>query len=323
LIKIGIAGLGRLGKIHLDHLSSLEGFEIAGLFDINAERLAQTSRESGFQAFSDFNALLAKCGAVLIATPTSTHFKYAEVAIRQGKHVFIEKPIVDRASAARKLIDLSEEAGVLIQIGHVERFNPAFCAIKNRPLEPRFIESHRLAQFDVRGTDVSVVLDLMIHDIDIVLSIVNSNVKRVHASGIPVVTDSIDIANARIEFDNGTVANLTASRISFKKMRKMRIFQHNEYLGIDFLNKKVDLFRMSAGAEQGGHAIFPDKPDQRIHLEQPEVQSSNAIREELKAFRHCILTGQEPEVDALQATLALELADQILHKIRKNYQLSE
>ena len=201
--------------------------------------------------------------AVLIATPTSSHYEYAEQAIKNHKHIFIEKPITQTVEEAKKLIELAEEAGIKIQVGHVERFNPAFTAIKHRNLMPMFIESHRLSQFDVRGTDVSVVLDLMIHDIDIVLSLVNANVKRVHASGVAVASESIDIANARIEFDNGAVANLTASRISFKKMRKMRLFQHNEYIGIDFLAKSVDLFKLTENPEEDGIPLTMEDPNRK------------------------------------------------------------
>jgi predicted dehydrogenase len=322
LIKIGIVGLGRLGRIHLQQLSTLDVFRISGLYDINRELASTTANEEELAYFEDYGELLDHCGAVLIATPTSSHFAYAEKAIRKGRHVFIEKPIASEPSEARKLTDLAEEAGVIIQVGHVERFNPAFCAVKDRELNPRFIESHRLAGFDIRGTDVSVILDLMIHDIDIVLSLVHANVKRIRASGVAVVTDNIDIANARLEFDNGAVANLTASRISFKKMRKMRLFQHNEYIGIDFLEKKVDLFRLSHGAEDGGIPFMEDDDEKRIHLEQLKVVETNAIREELRAFAHSVRTRKTPEVSAEQATRALELASQILYQIRKNNHLA-
>ena len=323
LIKIGVVGLGRLGKIHVDHLHAMDSFHLAGLYDIKPELSTATGKALNIPAFSDYKELLEHCGAVLIATPTSSHFEYAETAIRRGRHVFIEKPITVLPENARKLMKLAEEAGVLIQVGHVERFNPAFSAIKNSTLDPRFIESHRLAQFDVRGTDVPVILDLMIHDIDIVLSIVKAGIKRIHASGVAVVTNNIDIANARLEFDNGTVANLTASRISYKKMRKMRLFQHNEYLGIDFLNKKVERFRLTKEDEEGGIPFLADDPSRKIMMEMPDISNKNAIREELRAFAHSILTGSEPEVNAEQATKALELAGQILYKIKKNYHLSE
>lgn len=322
LIKIGIVGLGRLGRIHLEHLDSLSEFTVAGLYDIRHEVAEAAAAELGLTAFSDYEQMLDHCGAILIATPTSSHFAYAQKAIRKGRHVFIEKPVTTEMKEARKLIALAEEAGTIIQVGHVERFNPAFRALKGSELDPRFIESHRLSQFDVRGTDVSVILDLMIHDIDIVLSIVKSNVKRIHASGVAVVTDSIDIANVRLEFDNGAVANLTASRISFKKMRKMRIFQHNEYIGLDFLERKIDRFRLSTDTSETGLPLFPDDPDKKIIMEQPKIPSGNAIREELKAFALSVRTGRTPEVDAEQAARALELASKILYQIRKNNHLT-
>ncbi len=323
LVKIGVAGLGRLGKIHLDHLLSFDQYEVSALYDIDKDKLLQISNDHIIQPFSDFGAFLDKCDAVLIATPTSSHFEYAEQAIKKHKHVFIEKPITQTVEEAKKLIALSEEAGVKIQVGHVERFNPAFSAIKNKMISPMFIESHRLAQFDVRGTDVSVVLDLMIHDIDVILSIVDANVKRVSANGVAVASDSIDIANARVEFDNGAVANLTASRISFKKMRKMRLFQHNEYIGIDFLNKTVDLFKLSEDPQDEGIPLSASDPNRKILMKQPKVKDNNAIREELIAFHNSIENEIEPEVNAIEATKALELAHMVLYQIKRNYQLSE
>ena len=296
----------------------MNGYHVTALYDIDPSQLEKVQKMTSANAYTDYKEFLNNCDAVLIATPTSSHFEYAQDAIKKGKHVFIEKPITKEIKEAKKLIALSEEAGVKVQIGHVERFNPAFSAIKGRELNPMFIESHRLAQFDVRGTDVSVVLDLMIHDLDIVLSVVNSNVKRVHASGVAVASNSVDIANARIEFDNGAVANLTASRISFKKMRKMRMFQHNEYIGIDFLDRKVDLFRLTEDPLENGIPLFAENPDRKILMEQPKVENNNAIREELEAFRNAIISGREPEVNAHEGTKALEIAHEILRKIQKN-----
>ncbi|MEZ5008678.1 MAG: Gfo/Idh/MocA family oxidoreductase [Chitinophagales bacterium] len=323
MIKIGVAGLGHLGKIHLDHLLSMNEFKVTALYDIDKEKLLKISNEVIVQPFSKYEDFLEKCDVVLIATPTISHFEYAEQAIKNHKHVFIEKPITHTLEEAKKLIDLADEAGVKIQVGHVERFNPAFTAIKSEKLVPMFIESHRLAQFNVRGTDVSVVLDLMIHDIDIVLSLVNANVKKVHASGVAVASESIDIANARIEFDNGAVANLTASRISFKKMRKMRLFQHNEYIGIDFLNKTVDLFKLTKDPAIYGIPLSDAEPDKKIAMMQPKVIDKNAIKEELLAFHQCIVNDTEPEINAIEATKALELAHQVLYQIKRNYQLTD
>jgi predicted dehydrogenase len=323
VIKIGIVGLGKLGQIHLEHLTSIPGFEVVALYDINIGLAKKVSDSLNLPFHSFYDAFLDVCEAVLIATPTSSHFEYAELAIRKGKHVFIEKPITHVLEEAKKLIELADEAGVIVQVGHVERFNPAFTAIKKRAISPMFIESHRLAQFNVRGTDVSVVLDLMIHDIDIILSLVKANVRKVHASGVAVASDSIDIANARIEFDNGAVANLTASRISFKQMRKMRLFQHNEYISIDFLDKKVDVFKLTDDPEAFGIPLNEAQPDKKIQMEQILVTEANAIKEELIAFQNAILSGISPETDAHEATKALELAQKILYQIKRHYQLSE
>lgn len=320
-MKIGVVGLGRLGQIHLNHLITLQPFEVSGLYDIDVVKLEKLGKEFNINYYNFYEELLQNCDAVLIATPTTSHFDYAETAIRNAKHVFIEKPITQTVDEAKKLINLAEEAGVKIQVGHVERFNPAFSAIKAESIRPMFIEAHRLAQFDVRGTDVSVVLDLMIHDIDIVLSMVDANVKRVNASGVAVASESIDIANARIEFDNGAVANLTASRISFKKMRKMRLFQNNEYIGIDFLSKTVDLFKLTDNPEDNGIPINAENPNRKISIQQPVIETRNAIREELLAFHKAILEDTEPEVNAIEATKALELAQEVLYQIKRNYQL--
>jgi predicted dehydrogenase len=323
VIRIGIVGLGKLGKIHLEQLSSIAEFKVVALYDINTSLSMKVSESLGLAFHGFYEDFLNECEAVLIATPTSSHFEYAELAIRKGKHVFIEKPITHTLEEAKKIIELADEAGIIVQVGHVERFNPAFTAIKKRTIAPMFIESHRLAQFNVRGTDVSVVLDLMIHDIDIILSLVKANVKKIHASGVAVASDSIDIANARIEFDNGAVANLTASRISFKQMRKMRLFQHNEYISIDFLEKKVDVFKLTDDPNAFGIPLNEAQPDKKIQMEQIEVKETNAIKAELMAFKTAIETGVSPETDAHEAAKALELAQKVLYQIKRNYQLSE
>lgn len=323
MIKIGVVGLGKLGKIHLEHLKSIPEFQISGIYDIDTNLALEISSSLNLPFYSFYEEFLSNCDAVLIATPTSSHFEYAELAIRKAKHVFIEKPITQTLDEAKKLIELADEAGVMVQVGHVERFNPAFNAIKKRAFAPMFIESHRLSQFNVRGTDVSVVLDLMIHDIDIILSVVKANVKKVHASGVAVASDSIDIANARIEFDNGAVANLTASRISFKKMRKMRLFQHNEYISIDFLEHKVDVFKLTDDPEAFGVPLNEENPDRKIQMEQPEIIEANAIKEELIAFYNSIESGVSPEADAHEGAKALALAQKVLYQIKRNYQLSE
>jgi predicted dehydrogenase len=257
--------------------------------------------------------------AVDIVAPTNYHFELCEKALKKGKHVFVEKPMCDTMHEAQDLVKLVKEANVKFQVGHVERFNPAYLSVKDMKIEPMFIEVHRLAQFNPRGTEVSVVLDLMIHDIDLVLKLVKSDVKQVHASGVAVMTHTPDIANVRIEFNNGCVANLTSSRISMKKMRKLRIFQRDAYIGIDLLEKKSEVIRMN---NQDTNAAFQFDVDTRdgkksIAVIQPEVQETNAIRLELEQFRDAILYNTNVPVTDLDGFRAMDVAHQILKQIEK------
>ncbi len=238
MLKIGVLGAGHLGKIHLRLLQESEKFELVGFYDENHENGERVAKEFGYKQFKTIATLLTAVDVIDIVTPTLSHYKCAKVAIKSGKHIFIEKPISNTVAEAEEIIALAKEYNVKGQVGHVERFNPAFIAIKSMIENPMFIESHRLAEFNPRGTDVPVVLDLMIHDIDAILSVVHSKVKEIHASGIAVISETPDIANARIEFENGCVANLTASRISLKNMRKSRFFQKDAYISVDFLEKK-------------------------------------------------------------------------------------
>ena len=257
-----------------------------------------------------------------IVTPTLSHYDCAVSAIRQSKHAFIEKPITNTLEEAQDLLDLSEEASVKVQVGHIERFNPAFLSLENYDFNPMFIETHRLAQFNPRGTDVPVVLDLMIHDIDIILSLVKSTVKKISANGVSIVSDSSDIANARIEFDNGCVANITASRISMKNMRKMRIFQKDAYISLDFLDKKTEVFKLTDNKESGGPMAMEidtgNDMKKWINFEKPPVEDGNALKMELELFARCILDDTEPRVSVLEGFNALSIAYQILGKIEKN-----
>ena len=245
MIKIGVLGAGHLGKIHIRLLKEIDKYELVGFYDADPEAAKEVEKEFGVKAFSSIESLIELVDAVDIVTPTITHYDCASKAIKNSKHIFIEKPVTNTIEEAKSLKGLSKEANVHVQVGHVERFNPAFIAARDYCSNPMFIETHRLAQFNPRGTDVSVVLDLMIHDIDIILSVVKSNIKRISASGVAVVSESPDIANARIEFDNGCVANLTSSRISMKNMRKSRFFQKDAYISVDFLDKKVDVIRLN------------------------------------------------------------------------------
>ena len=239
MLKIGVLGVGHLGRIHLKCIELVDELELVGFFDPNEKNASTALKNHKIQRFDSLEDLIAAVDMVDIVTPTTTHFRLAKKSIEAGKHVFIEKPVTNTISEAEELLSLAKEMNVKVQVGHVERFNPAFLSLKDTDLKPMFIEAHRLAMFNPRGTDVSVVLDLMIHDLDIVLSLVDSEVKGVHASGVNVVSDSPDIANVRLEFENGCVANLTASRISMKQMRKVRLFQPDAYISLDFLEKNT------------------------------------------------------------------------------------
>jgi predicted dehydrogenase len=327
MLKIGVLGAGHLGKIHIRILLEHEDFALVGFYDPNKENAAAISAEFNLKSFDTIDELLSNVDAIDIVTPTLSHYDCADKAIRQRKHVFIEKPITNTVEEAKKLINLSEEAQITVQVGHVERFNPAFTATKPFIKNPMFIETPRLAQFNPRGTDVSVVLDLMIHDLDIILSIVDSNVKRISASGGAVVSVSPDIANARIEFHNGCVANLTTSRISLKNMRKTRIFQKDAYLSVDFLEKQSEVVRLSnVEGEPDPLSVTIDLPDGKgqklIYFEKPDVEPNNAIKDELTAFAKAINTKTTPPVSIYDGHKALDVAYQIIEKLELSKQNS-
>lgn len=319
-IRIGVLGAGHLGKIHLRLLKETEGFDLAGFYDPDPEKTAAAENEFGIHGFSSIDALIAASDAVDVVTPTLSHFECAAQSLRSSKHVFIEKPVTNTVEEAEALIRLAEEADVRVQVGHVERFNPAFIAARPFCTQAMFIESHRLAQFNPRGTDVPVVMDLMIHDLDIILSIVQSSIKRISASGVAVVSDTPDIANARIEFANGCVANITASRISLKNMRKTRIFQRDAYIAIDFLKKKSEIVRLDDASETVSPSdMFIELSDsrrRRIHFEMPAVSETNAIQEELRAFRDAINNGTSTPVTLQDGLNALRVAHQIVEKLQ-------
>lgn len=317
-LKIGVLGAGHLGKIHLKLLSETEGFELVGFYDPDPEQVAVAKERFGIRAFDSVDDLIDAVDLVDVVTPTLSHFDCAAKAIRRSKHVFIEKPVTNTLEEAESLMKLAMEANVKVQIGHVERFNPAFLAGRPYLTKPMFIESHRLAQFNPRGTDVPVVMDLMIHDLDIILSIVNSPVKRISASGVAVVSSTPDIANARIEFANGCVANVTASRISLKNMRKARIFQPDAYVTIDFLKKKTEVVRLDADGKPSANDMYIELPDnkrRKINFEFPEIKETNAIQEELRSFRRCIEDDSNPVVTIQDGYNALQIAHQIVSKL--------
>ena len=320
-IKIGVLGAGHLGKIHIKLLKEIEAFELIGFYDLDSENAAKVEAEYGIERYEVMEELIASCDAVDIVTPTLSHFDCAYLALKQTKHVFIEKPMTSSMDEAYKLLELVKEAGVKAQIGHVERFNPAYLAIKDYAINPMFIETHRLAQFNPRGTDVSVVLDLMIHDIDIILKMVGHDVKHIHASGVPIISESPDIANARIEFVNGAVANVTASRISMKNMRKTRIFQRDAYISIDFLEKETQIFKLYNDDPKGLNTfeveLGKDKGSKYIHFDTPEIKPVNAIKMELELFADSIINDTETAVTAMDGMKAMEVAYAILEKIGK------
>jgi predicted dehydrogenase len=315
-LRIGILGAGHLGRIHVQQLRELPDFEITGIYDPHSGKAAKVHDEFGAPVFTSVDELLASCDAVDVVTPTLAHHRCAMKALDAGRHVFIEKPITHTLDEARELVTHSRSKGLFVQVGHVERFNPAFQAAQSALHQPMFIETHRLAEFKPRGTDVSVVLDLMIHDLDIILHVTRSPVAEVHASGVAVVSDTPDIANARIAFANGCVANLTASRISLKKMRKSRFFQKDAYIAVDMLKKETEIMRMRTVESPDPFAVTmdlgPGKGHREISFERPEIPATNAIREELRSFAQAVRNGQEPEVPASEGLAALELAHRVL-----------
>lgn len=324
MLKIGVFGAGHLGKIHIRILKELNDyFDLVGFYDANDETAQTVSEELGVKNFSTAQELLSIIDCVDVVTPTFAHFENASEAMRQRKHVFIEKPLAETMEEAKKLVSLCHEADVKVQVGHVERFNPAFQAAMPFFDRPMFIETHRLAQFNPRGTDVPVVLDLMIHDLDIILSVVKSRVKKVSASGVAVVSDSHDITNARLEFENGCVANLTASRISLKNMRKSRFFQKDAYISVDFLTKELEVVRMQdVDGEPDPFDIVLEigngHSKKKILIDKPDLQEVNAIKEELIAFHESIITNQTPRVSVENGFEAMEVAHEILRKLEKS-----
>jgi predicted dehydrogenase len=317
MLKIGVFGVGHLGKFHLNNWKEIEGVKLIGFFDPNNDNANTVTEQYGLKRFMDEDKLIDACDAIDVITPTNHHFDICMKAIRKGKHVFVEKPITHTIKEGRDLVDMVREANVKLQVGHVERFNPAFLAIKDVPLNPMFIEVHRLAQFNPRGTEVSVILDLMIHDIDIILSLVKSDVKSIAASGVNVMTETPDIANVRIEFNNGCVANLTSSRISMKKMRKMRLFQKDAYIGIDFLEKKTEIIKLKQPNDTGVFSFDIDTQNGKktIAIATPAVEPLNAIKLELQAFVDAIHNNTPTIVSEIDGFLAMEVAHQILEKI--------
>ena len=321
MLKVGVLGAGHLGKIHLRLLQQSTKYELVGFYDENAENAVKIEKEFGYKRFDTITKLLTAVDVVDIVTPTLSHYKCAKVAIKSGKHVFLEKPISNTVAEAEEIIALAKEYNIKGQVGHVERFNPAFISVKEAIENPMFIETHRLAEFNPRGTDVPVVLDLMIHDIDAILSVVKSKVKEIHASGVSVISDTPDIANARIEFENGCVANLTSSRISLKNMRKSRFFQKDAYISVDFLEKKCEVVKMKDAPEVPGDFDMilqnAEGLKKQIYFDNPEVENNNAILEELETFADAIINNTTPIVTLEDGTEALRVAYAIIDAMKR------
>ena len=317
MLKAGVLGAGHLGKIHLRLLKQSDKYDLVGFYDADETNGKKVEAEFGYKFFNSIDALIDAVDVVDIVTPTLSHYDCAKKAISKGKHIFIEKPITNTVEEAEHIRELLAANGLRGQVGHVERFNPAYLAVKDEINSPMFIETHRLAEFNPRGTDVPVVLDLMIHDIDIILSVVKSKVKNISASGVAVISSSPDIANARIEFENGCVANLTASRISLKKMRKARFFQKDAYISVDFLDKKCEVVKMKDAPDTPGDFDMvlqnAEGEKKQIYFDNPHVENNNSILDELESFANAINTNTSPEVTLHDGTEALRVATQIIN----------
>lgn len=314
-VNLGLFGLGHLGKIHLKCLLEVESINLVGCHDPAAPAARQICEESGVRFYEDPEELIRNSQAIDVVTPTITHFDIASRVISQGRHCFIEKPVTSSVAEAEELLRMSLEAGVKVQIGHVERYNPGFLSVKDSIRNPRFIEAHRLSTFNPRGTDVSVVHDLMIHDLDLISVIARSEPAEIRAKGVNIVSPTADICNARIEFKNGLVANVTASRISMKQMRKLRIFQDDAYISLDLLTKESQVISLLDHPQEQTIEIDTYRGKKYISLNTPEVQPVNAIRHELTAFAASILSGSDTEVSLVDGIRALKLVEIISAQI--------
>ncbi len=323
-IKIGVIGTGHLGKIHTKLLKEVENCELIGIYDVDTEKANAVGSEFDVKVFDSVDELLSNINAVSIVASTSAHYEIVKSAFEKGVHVFVEKPITSTIQQAEEVVALSKEKDLVLQVGHIERFNPALVSLEKYELEPKFIQTDRLALFNPRGTDVAVVLDLMIHDIDIILSLVNSEVKSINASGVAVVSDHVDIANTRIVFENGAVANVTASRISQKKMRKMRIFQRDAYISLDFTTGTSEVFRLLEPQDENvnkfmnfGEIGVGEKKKVLVY-ENPEKPELNALKHELQLFINAITNGERPVVSGEDGLKALKVAEEIIKKIEES-----
>ena len=320
-VNIGVIGVGHLGVHHASHLAKIKNANLVGVFDTNLERAEEISKKINTAIFQSVDNLLENVEAVSIVTPTSTHRDVAEKCIKKGKHVFIEKPITSSVKDAEHLIELSKKHNVIIQVGHIERFNPALLALSNLEIDPKYIEVHRMAPFMSRGTDVPVVLDLMIHDIDLILSFISSPVKEIYANGVSIMTNSVDIANARIKFENGSIANITSSRVAKDRVRKIKMFQQDLYVTIDFLAGISEVYKAMGASQNDPDAIMSaplvekDGKHRQIFYEKPKVKKTDALKAELKNYLNAVLGKEKPMVDGFAGKQALDVAIKIHDKI--------
>ena len=320
MINVGVIGIGHLGSIHLKLLLESDSFKVIGCFDKNTSLKSKINSDVCF--YEDVNQMILKCDALFVCSNTPSHYEMVKLCLINNKHVFVEKPITTTLEEALELVKLTEKNNLIGQVGHVERFNPAITSVLDIIDKPKFIECHRLAEFNPRGNDVSVVLDLMIHDIDIVLKIIDSNIKNISANGVAVISDSPDITNARVEFENGAVANFTASRISLKNMRKTRLFQHNAYISVDFLEKKSEVVKITDFLEKkDNYAMVIENLNgekKQIYYSNPELKPVNSIIEEHNDFAKSIINKSLPLVSFRDGFNALELANKIINKVNGN-----
>ncbi len=322
-MKVGVIGIGHLGKLHTKLFKDVKNCELIGIYDIDKKKAQDVGEEFNLNIYDSHEHLITDVDAVSIVTTTSTHFEIAGHALENGKHVFVEKPITTTIEDAEKLVALADKKNLKLQVGHIERFNPALVSLEKYNLDPKFVQTDRLAQFNPRGTDVAVVLDLMIHDIDIILSLIKSEVKNISASGVSVVSDNLDIANARIEFENGAAANVTASRISQKKMRKMRMFQRDAYISLDFITGVSEVFRLLSPDDENINQFISfgeigvGNKKKVVVYEQPEQMELNALQHELQLFVNSIIKDERPVVNGEDGLKALKVAETIINIINE------
>ena len=325
-VKVGVIGVGHLGRHHTRVYRQLPQAQLVGVHDIDSEKAQKVAKEFDTRYFENLDDLLERTDAVSLVVPTTIHYALACDILDQGKNLLIEKPITETVKQAEELVSLAGAKNVILQVGHIERFNPAFKAIENLKLEPKFIESHRLAQFNPRGTDVAVILDLMIHDLDLILSLVKSEVKRIDAAGVSVISDSEDIANARLTFENGCVANITASRISARPLRKMRLFQRNSYISLDFLERSVEIYKLVdtnsvSVEEKEKETVVGNLPTgevgKTIVYEKPEIESEDMLTSEIVSFLDAVKNRTHLKVSGEDGKRALTVALEIVDKAKE------